>query len=179
MEIGQGLREKYVEHMEYCIGLAKKSMPKPNQGYTPKGYYIGKPYVGAIVLDKNGKIIGEGYKSFLGGTSLLQHAERMALDSFAVDGRAITLISTLQPCLQKSRKQLFEPCNNLIVKKGVKTVVFGVRDDVSFDSYAGINYLLSHGVEVVELEEMQDKIKKELMNVDVFQDRSKYEPQSW
>lgn len=167
MELSPELKEKYLSHMEYCISLAKRAIPDTTRGYVQRPF-IGRPYVGAIVLDKDGKIIGEGYKSFLGGTSLLQHAERMALDSFTIVGQAATLISTLQPCMKKSRGQIFDSCSTLIIKKGIRTVVFGARDDFSFDYNSTVNYLRSHGVKLIELKEIGPKIREELMDVEIF-----------
>lgn len=167
MELSPELKEKYLAHMEYCISLAKRAIPDTTRGRVRQPF-IGRPYVGAVVLDKNGRLIGEGYKSFLGGTSLLQHAERMALDSFSIADQAETMISTLLPCMQKSRWQMFESCSALIIKKGIKTVVFGARDDFSFDYNSVVNYLRSHGVKLIELKEAGPKIREELIDVEIF-----------
>lgn len=141
------------KYMERCIELAKMSPVR-----------IGKPLVGAIIIDLDGKIVGEGYKAMLDGTRMIVHAERMALNEAGDYARGGTLITTLEPCTQAARNRVFKPCGELIVEKGIKKVVFGLKDNSPYvNSYLGANYLAENGIEIVEYSDMDSIIKHELM----------------
>ena len=104
--------------MERCIDLAHRASS-----------VIGKSLVGAMVVDRKGNIVGEGYKQIIRGTSFTQHAERVALD--ATDGRTAGsyLFTTLEPCLEKVGNSDFCSCSRCIVKRGIKTVIVGSLDN--------------------------------------------------
>jgi len=105
--------------MEYCISLAQKS---------PSG--IRKPYVGAMIIDDHGKIVGREYKNFLdSGSGFIQHAERVALDDAAGLAEGATLVTTLEPCVRPDKKTVFKPCSELIIERGIRRVILGLRDD--------------------------------------------------
>src|SRR3989344_1782226 len=99
-------QEELHNYMLGCIELAKRA---------PNG--LKKPYVGAVVVSTDGKIIGEGYKSFVEGTKLTIHAERMALNQTEPDFRGSYLITTLEPCVPKECSQIFPACTDLIIRK--------------------------------------------------------------
>lgn len=157
------LRMRYCEDydfrvkMKHCIDLALTS--------TPKG--IGKPWAGAVLLNGDGEIIGEGVKSFLPGIKSVVHAERNAIDkaSSKINGsKDLTLITTFQPCGKVRGYQLFSPCTELIIERGIKRVVFGLLDESpSFDYRNALGYLTNRGVDVIHLKEMGEKIRKSLM----------------
>ena len=161
MYTNQELRDKYEKHMEYCIELAKRSIPDMSNG-RPE-YYVKRPYAGAVVLNRSGKVIGEGYKTLLGGTTSLLHAERNALDSCTVNGNADTLVTTLQPCLTRSCGQILDSCSSLIIKKGIKRVVFGARDYSHSMSEDAMLYLIHHRIEVIEFTDLNHRIERELV----------------
>jgi len=146
------------QKMRYCIDLALR--------LTPRG--IGKPWVGAVVLDSSGEIIGEGVRAFLSGTRLIVHAEREAIDKAIsrVNGsKDLTLITTLQPCGKIKGHQLFKSCSELIVDAGIKRVVLGLFDDSpSFDSTNARGYLTNRGVNVIHYKKMEAEIRENLMS---------------
>jgi len=130
--------EQKRQWMERCIELA----------YTAPGG-IGKPHVGAVVVSREGVVLGEGYRSLLQGTRRLQrHAERMALDAAGVRTRGATLVTTLEPCVRIRRGQLFKSCSELIAENGIERVIYGLseRNPVHDLSGKGIRYLQRAGV---------------------------------
>lgn len=127
------------EYMRRAIELGKKA---------PIG--IRKPHVGAIVLSASGEIAGEGYKTFIEGTGLLLHAERVAIDRAGEASRGGCLITTLEPCARISDTQLLSSCSELIVQMGIQNVVMGLVDtSISMQKWSGIRYLLDRGVNVL------------------------------
>lgn len=79
------------------------------------------PPVGAVVLDGEGAVAGEGATAPVGGP----HAEAAALR--AAGGRAAggTLVVTLEPCRHTGRTG---PCTDLILAAGIGRVVYAVID---------------------------------------------------
>ncbi|EKD48047.1 MAG: riboflavin biosynthesis protein RibD [uncultured bacterium] len=81
------------------------------------------PLVGAILV-KNGKIIGQGYHKKFGSP----HAEVVAINNCVKKGNNpenSTLYVNLEPCSHHGKTP---PCTNLIIEKGIKKVVFAVKD---------------------------------------------------
>jgi len=140
-------------YMERCFELAKQA---------PRG--MRRPYVGALVLSKSGKLIGEGYKQFMTGTAFLVHAERAALYNAEEAARDGTLFTTLEPCVKLRESQILKSCAEFIVERGITTVIFGVVDGSdSMQPMSGIDYLRKRKVRVIEYKEMNDRIISELM----------------
>ncbi|MBS3174387.1 hypothetical protein J4440_00730 [Candidatus Woesearchaeota archaeon] len=130
--------DQLIGYMGRCIELALQT-----EGY------IKRPHVGAIVLSENGRIIGEGRKRHINGTKYsILHAERVALNE-AEGEEPFCLVTTLEPCY-RSDKQLLSSCAELIVNRGIKSVVFGTIDiSTVVNSCVGINYLRKHGIETI------------------------------
>jgi diaminohydroxyphosphoribosylaminopyrimidine deaminase/5-amino-6-(5-phosphoribosylamino)uracil reductase len=98
------------------------------------------PCVGAVVLDVDGAVVGDGVTQPVGG----HHAEVMALREAGPAARGGTLVVTLEPCRHVGRTQ---PCVDVIVDAGISRVVFGLDDP--YDAAAGGARLLrEHGVDV-------------------------------
>lgn len=135
-------------YMEQCIELARKS-----------NGIIDPPLVGALVLAPNGEIVGEGYRSFLDRkTTMILHAERMALDAAENKAKGATLFTTLEPCArQGGSKIIFKPCSELIVERGISRVVFG-RYDYNPNYPGGSAYLRNRGVETVFYGDLESDI---------------------
>ncbi len=101
------------------------------------------PLVGAIVLDSNGCLVGEGYHTGAGKP----HAEIEALSRAgdkSIDG---TIVVTLEPCCHHG---LTPPCTEAILKAGLKRVVVGMVDPDPRVSGNGILRLKDAGLEVIE-----------------------------
>ncbi len=103
------------EAIEYTINLARKATDneiRPN------------PFVGAILVDQTGQIIGEGYHQKLGGT----HAEVNAIEDALKKNKDLhetTLYVSLEPCSHFGKTP---PCCDLIIQHGIKKVVIASLD---------------------------------------------------
>lgn len=132
----------YEKYMNICIQLAKKG----------EGNVSPNPLVGCVVLDKDENIIAEGYHAKYGGF----HAERNALNKIQ-KGDGHTLFVNLEPCSHFGKTP---PCTDIIIEKGIKRVVFGIRD--VNPKVSGKKVLEDAGIEVVEgiLEEECKKLNE-------------------
>ncbi|MEZ5318454.1 MAG: bifunctional diaminohydroxyphosphoribosylaminopyrimidine deaminase/5-amino-6-(5-phosphoribosylamino)uracil reductase RibD [Vicinamibacterales bacterium] len=101
------------------------------------------PIVGAVVVDRDGVIVGQGAHRQAGGP----HAEVVALDEAGARARGATLYVTLEPCCHTGRTG---PCAARIVSDGIARVVLAVRDPNPRVDGGGVRFLRAHGVEVVE-----------------------------
>ena len=101
------------EYMTICIELAKQAAQK---GECP---------VGAIVVDKNGEIIGRGYNMRETERSPTAHAEIIAIEKAAKVLNSwrltdCTLYVTLEPCPM---------CAGAIINSRLKRLVYGAFDE--------------------------------------------------
>lgn len=99
--------------MEAALALAKKAAA------------LGEVPVGAIVVDKNGEIIGEGYNRREELRSPTAHAEMLAIEQAAkrLHSRRLsgcTLYVTLEPCPM---------CAGAVMNAGLKRLVYGAFDE--------------------------------------------------
>lgn len=119
--------------MRRAISLAKKAryQTEPN------------PMVGAVLVDRVGKTLSEGYHHQAGSP----HAEVEALQSFEKAPEGSILFVTLEPCNIFGKTP---PCTDLIIDKQIKTVVVGCKDPNFKVAGRGIQKLREHGVEVIE-----------------------------
>jgi len=70
------------------------------------------PMVGALVLDRDGQLVGEGYHCRAGEP----HAEVMALAQASGRARGGTLVVTLEPCCHHGKTP---PCTEAVVAAGI------------------------------------------------------------
>lgn len=117
--------------MKKCIELSKQA-----QGETSPN-----PLVGCIVLNDIGEIISTGYHKKYGEN----HAERDALLKLD-DAKNCTLIVNLEPCSHYGKTP---PCADLIIEKGVKRVVYGMKDVNPIVAGNGLKKLINAGIEVI------------------------------
>lgn len=117
--------------MQKCINLAQEG----------EGKVSPNPMVGAIVLDKNGNIIGEGYHQKYGEA----HAEVNALNQAGEKAREGTIIVNLEPCSHYGKTP---PCADLIIEKGIKKLIIGMIDPNPKVSGKGIQKCKEAGIEV-------------------------------
>lgn len=101
------------EYMEKALSLARKAT---EQGEIP---------VGAVVVDENGNIVGEGYNLRETLLSPTAHAEMIAIESAAKKlGRRrlsdCTLYVTLEPCPM---------CAGAVMNAQLKRLVYGAFDE--------------------------------------------------
>ena len=124
-------RQDDIAHMRRALDLAVPHRTHPN------------PRVGAVVLDTNGNVIGEGFHLGPGHP----HAEVAALNTAGPGARGGTVIVTLEPCTHFGRTP---PCVDALVEAGVARVVIGAEDPDSRVAGNGVAALQRHGIEVVE-----------------------------
>jgi diaminohydroxyphosphoribosylaminopyrimidine deaminase/5-amino-6-(5-phosphoribosylamino)uracil reductase len=98
------------------------------------------PVVGCVVLDADGKTVGEGFHAFAGGP----HAEAVALEQAGDRARGGTLVVTLEPCDHHGRTG---PCSEAALAAGVRRVVYAVADP-SDRAAGGARRLAEAGVEI-------------------------------
>ena len=124
--------EKY---MRRCLQLARNGqlLAKPN------------PMVGAVIVSKEGRIIGEGYHVRCGKG----HAEVNAFASVRKEDEALlreaTVYVSLEPCSHYGKTP---PCADLIISKGVRRVVCGCIDPFAEVQGRGVKKIREAGIEV-------------------------------
>ena len=85
-----------------------------------------EPFVGAVILNKNGEFIGAAHR---GQLEPGDHAEFSLLHKILRSKdrlRGTVLFTTLEPCTTRSHDKL--PCAEWIIQKGVERVVIGMLD---------------------------------------------------
>ena len=136
-------------YMNKCLQLAKFGE-----------YYVApNPMVGAILVEsgeRNEKIIGEGWHKEFGGPHAEVNCFKDAKERGIHDFSNCTLFVSLEPCSHYGKTP---PCANLIVEKGVKRVVIGMKDPNPLVAGKGIEILKQNGIEVV-VGVMEDECRK-------------------
>ena len=123
------------KYMRRCLQLARNGqlLAKPN------------PMVGAVIVSKEGRIIGEGYHVRCGKG----HAEVNAFASVRKEDEALlheaTVYVSLEPCSHYGKTP---PCADLIISKGVRRVVCGCIDPFSKVQGRGVKRLREAGIDV-------------------------------
>ena len=115
------------------------------------GYVSPNPLVGCVVV-KNGTIIGRGFHKYFGGP----HAEVYALRQAGKNAKGATLYVNLEPCNHFGKTP---PCTDLIIKKGIKRVVIGMKDPNPLVSGKGIAQLRKSKIKV-DVGILQSECKK-------------------
>ena len=110
------------------------------------------PMVGAVIVDGDGNIVGEGYHHKAGQP----HAEINALKAAGSSAKGATVYVTLEPCSHYGRTG---PCCEALIKAGVKRVVSAVTDPNPLVAGRGLNRLREAGIEVTE-HVCEDEAKK-------------------
>ena len=124
--------EKY---MRRCLQLAAngRQTAKPN------------PMVGAVIVNAEGRIIGEGYHVRCGEG----HAEVNAFASVRAEDEPLlsqaTMYVSLEPCSHYGKTP---PCADLIISKGVRRVVVGCIDEFAEVQGRGVQKLCDAGIDV-------------------------------
>ena len=106
------MTEKNVSHtkwMKRAIFLASlgKNTTSPN------------PRVGAVILDKNGKLISEGFHFKAG----MPHAEAMAFNNLKKDAKGGSIYVNLEPCCHQGRTP---PCVDKVISSGIKKAYISI-----------------------------------------------------
>jgi diaminohydroxyphosphoribosylaminopyrimidine deaminase/5-amino-6-(5-phosphoribosylamino)uracil reductase len=107
-----------------------------------KGAVRPNPLVGCVLVH-DGKIIGEGYHAHFGGP----HAEVHAIAS-VTDPKLLpdaTAYVSLEPCSHYGKTP---PCANLLIQKGIKSVVVATLDPNPLVAGKGVKLLQEAGISV-------------------------------
>ncbi len=108
------------------------------------GNVSSNPMVGCVIV-KDDVIIGEGYHESFGKPHAEVNAINSVTDKSQLEGA--TLYVNLEPCSHHGKTP---PCANLIVEHKIARVVFATIDPNPLVAGAGFEYLMSHGVEVIQ-----------------------------
>ncbi len=128
------MTEKNVSHtkwMKRAIFLASlgKNTTSPN------------PRVGAVILDKNGNLISEGFHFKAG----MPHAEAMAFSNLKNDAKGGTMYVNLEPCCHHGKTP---PCVEKVISSGINKVYVSIQDPDKRVSGKGIKRLKEAGIQV-------------------------------
>ena len=99
------------------------------------------PCVGAVVVDSEGSVIGEGSHTFEG----IKHAEVLALERAGEKASGATLYINLEPCSHQGRTGA---CADAVIAAGVRRVVACMQDPNPLVAGKGFERLRNAGVSV-------------------------------
>ncbi len=99
------------------------------------------PWVGALIVNDRGVIVGEGHTQAPGES----HAEIEALRRAGEAARGATMVVTLEPCSHVGRTG---PCADAIIEAGIARVVVGMIDPDPRVAGSGVELLKASGVDV-------------------------------
>jgi len=128
------MTEKNVSHtkwMKRAIFLASlgKNTTSPN------------PRVGAVILDKNGKLISEGFHFKAG----MPHAEAMAFNNLKKDAKGGSIYVNRAPCCHQGRTP---PCVDNVITTIIKKKKISIEDPDVRVAGQGIKLLKEAGIQV-------------------------------
>ncbi|WP_166831327.1 bifunctional diaminohydroxyphosphoribosylaminopyrimidine deaminase/5-amino-6-(5-phosphoribosylamino)uracil reductase RibD [Thalassoroseus pseudoceratinae] len=123
--------DTHEEAMRWALELAVRGlgMVEPN------------PAVGAVVVNADGEVIGEGWHERFGES----HAEVHALEQAGADASGATLYVTLEPCNHHGKTP---PCAQAVIDAGIRRVVIGTHDPAPHTAGAGVRALEAANIEV-------------------------------
>ncbi|KAI9504011.1 cytidine deaminase-like protein [Coemansia spiralis] len=137
-----------MEFMELAIQQANRAQP------IETAFNVGSLLVGGR------QIIATGYSRELPGNT---HAAQCAIAksksttlAYLVPGS--TLYSTMEPC--SFRLSGNTPCSTHIINAGIKKIVIGVKEPLTFSNCQGVARLLEAGIEVVHLKILEEECLK-------------------
>ncbi|MCB1197328.1 MAG: bifunctional diaminohydroxyphosphoribosylaminopyrimidine deaminase/5-amino-6-(5-phosphoribosylamino)uracil reductase RibD [Deltaproteobacteria bacterium] len=104
------------------------------------GHVNPNPMVGAIVVDKDGQKIAQGFHAKYG----MAHAEATALEYAGKRAQGATLYVTLEPCSHHGKTP---PCAQTVIDAGIQKVVIGSLDPNP--KVSSVAMLQAQGIEVV------------------------------
>jgi diaminohydroxyphosphoribosylaminopyrimidine deaminase/5-amino-6-(5-phosphoribosylamino)uracil reductase len=102
------------------------------------------PRVGCLILDRTGRILGQGWTQEAGGP----HAEVVALRDAAARGASVegaTVVVTLEPCAHHGRTP---PCADTLVAAKVARVIYAIDDPNPLVAGGGAARLRAAGIAV-------------------------------
>ena len=119
------------DYMAHALALAERG----------RGRTSPNPMVGAVVVDREGVIVGRGGHEYAGGP----HAEIHALRDAGARARGATMYCTLEPCSHVGRTG---PCAPALAEAGITRVVIATGDPNPVVNGGGIEILRRRGIDV-------------------------------
>lgn len=124
---------------------------------SPRAYSVG-----AVIVDPDGELIATGYSR---EASPHDHAEEVALRKAVRAGSArswrrlagATMYSSLEPCSARASRPL--TCTELILRAGLRRVVFAWREPPMFADGQGAEILGAAGVTITEVADLADQVR--------------------
>jgi diaminohydroxyphosphoribosylaminopyrimidine deaminase / 5-amino-6-(5-phosphoribosylamino)uracil reductase len=99
------------------------------------------PYVGAVIVDARGSIVGSGAYTYAG----VKHAEIRALEEAGEKARGATLYINLEPHAHQGRTR---PCTDALIAAGIRRVVASMADPNPRVNGRGFEQLRAAGIQV-------------------------------
>jgi diaminohydroxyphosphoribosylaminopyrimidine deaminase/5-amino-6-(5-phosphoribosylamino)uracil reductase len=99
------------------------------------------PFVGAVIVDGTGKVVGTGSHTFAG----IKHAEVLALEQAGEKAWGGVLYVNLEPCSHQGRTG---PCADAVIAAGVRRVVACMQDPNPLVAGKGFDRLRKAGISV-------------------------------
>ncbi len=99
------------------------------------------PCVGAVIVDSEGQVAGEGTHTFTG----VKHAEVLALEQAGERARGGILYLNLEPCSHQGRTG---PCADAVIASGIRRVVACMQDPNPQVAGQGFERLRNAGISV-------------------------------
>ena len=106
-----------------------------------RGFTSPNPLVGAVIIDKGGELIAEGFHQKAG----MPHAEAMAFNNLQGNPQGGSLYVNLEPCCHRGKTP---PCVDRIISSGIKKVFVSIKDPDKRVAGKGIEKLKEAGIEV-------------------------------
>ena len=133
------------QHLHHALELARQGI----------GLASPNPYVGAVITDARGEIVGTGTYTYDG----LKHAEVLALKQAGPKAPGGTLYINLEPCSHQGRTP---PCADAVIAAGIHRVVASMQDPNPQVSGRGFEKLRAAGVhvEIGRLEEQARRLNE-------------------
>jgi len=122
--------------MRRCLELARRG----------EGTVSPNPMVGAVLVDADGTVLGEGWHRRYGGPHAEAHAIQDAEARHGPDAlRDATMYVNLEPCTHHGKTP---PCTDLILEKSIPRLVIGAIDPFPAVKGKGIRRMRENGVTV-------------------------------
>jgi diaminohydroxyphosphoribosylaminopyrimidine deaminase / 5-amino-6-(5-phosphoribosylamino)uracil reductase len=119
------------QHLHRALELARAGI----------GLASPNPYVGAVVADADGNIVGGGTYTYAG----VKHAEILALEAAGARARGGTLYINLEPHAHQGRTP---PCTDALIAAGIRRVAASMPDPNPQVSGRGFQQLRAAGIHV-------------------------------
>jgi diaminohydroxyphosphoribosylaminopyrimidine deaminase/5-amino-6-(5-phosphoribosylamino)uracil reductase len=124
---------------EFDLKMMKRALELASLGI---GQVSPNPLVGCVIVDKEGKVVGEGTYTY----ENITHAEVIALEQAGEKAKGGTAYVSLEPHAHTGRTP---PCTDALIKAGIKRIVCPVEDPNPLVSGRGFEVLRQNGIEVV------------------------------